>query len=187
MHPLRLFRICSLLLGLLVALAACGYHLEGRRDANTPRKRLYIELFANRTSRAFVNDILTARVVERFARSGLFEIVESPVDADLVLAGSLDRYQTEPVAYSRSDEIAAYRVALDLLATVRRPGTDDGRVFWKGILSDGLDYRADPDRSLQQDVERRAVALICQRLADDLYARVSDELEWTVTPRPVAP
>lgn len=172
-----IFRI-ALCCCLLLAPAACGYRLEGHRETQQPRQRLYIELFENRTSRAFVNDTLTVRVVERFARSPLFRIVESRADADLILAGALLSYVTEPVAYNRLDAIVAYRVNLEVQSTVRRAG-EEGRVLWRGTRGGNSDYPANPDLALQQNAERSAVALVCERLADDLYVRVTDELAWS--------
>lgn len=169
--------MAGLIIFLTLGLPSCGYHLEGNRTPPAVRERLYIDLFANRTSRAFVNDTLTNLVVERFARSGLFEMVEDPQNADLILQGTLQKYDTAPIAYSKVDEIIAYRVDVIVQATLRRT-KPVGRIDWKGDLSGSQDFSANPDRAVQQENERSATTLLCERLADELYARMADEVDW---------
>lgn len=155
---------------LLLGCAACGYHLEGRQAAATQPPRLYIELFANETHRAFANDVLTVQVIERFARSPLFSIVENPDQADLLLGGAITLYETAPVAYSQADTISAYKADLAIRSTLRRPGSAREMV-WRETLSTSQDYTGNnPDLVMQQSAER---------LANDLYVQVSDALFWS--------
>ncbi|MDO9080562.1 MAG: LPS assembly lipoprotein LptE [Desulfuromonadales bacterium] len=154
---------------LLLGCGACGYHLEGRQAAATEPPRLYIELFANETHRAFANDVLTVQIIERFARSPLFSIVENPDQADLLLGGAITLYDTAPVAYSQADTISAYKADLAIRSTLRRPGAVREMV-WRETLSTSQDYTGNnPDLVMQQSAER---------LANDLYVQVSDALCW---------
>lgn len=154
---------------LLLGCGACGYHREGQQFPAAVRERLYIELFSNDTHRAFANDVLTVQVIERFARSPLFSIVENPAQADLLLGGTITRYQTAPIAYSQLDAISAYKADLAMRAALRRPGADREMV-WRGTLSTSQDYTGNnPDLVMQQSAER---------LANDLYTQVTDALFW---------
>lgn len=154
---------------LLLGCGACGYHREGQHSPLTERPRLYIELFSNDTHRAFANDVLTVQVIERFARSPLFFIVETPAQADLHLGGTITLYETTPIAYSQLDTISAYKADLAMRATLRRPGADREMV-WRGTLATSQDYTGNnPDLVMQQSAER---------LANDLYTQVTDALFW---------
>ena len=155
---------------LLLGCSACGYHLEGRQSATPEPPRLYIELFANDTHRAFANDVLTVQVIERFARSPLFFIVENPAQADLLLGGVITRYYTAPIAYSQADTISAYKADLAIRSTLRRPGAAR-EIVWRGTLATSQDYAGNnPDLVMQQSAER---------LANDLYVQVTDALFWS--------
>jgi len=165
----------SLLIKLLVSIlfllgcGACGYYREGRQSVATEHPRLYIELFANDTHRAFANDVLTVQVIERFARSPLFLIVENPAQADLLLGGAIILYKTAPIAYSQEDAISAYKADLSVSSTLRRPGAAREMV-WRGTLATSQDYAGNnPDLVMQQSAER---------LANDLYVQVTDALFW---------
>jgi hypothetical protein len=154
---------------LLICCGSCGYHREGQQSPAAVRPSLYVELFANDTHRAFVNDVLTLNVIERFARSPLFSIVENPAQADLLLGGAITLYETTPIAYSQNDSISAYKANLAIRSTLRRP--DAAReIVWRGTLSTSQDYSGNhPDLVLQQSAER---------LANDLYTQVTDALFW---------
>ena len=169
MRPLFLlvnFLVAALL---LLGCGACGYHREGLQSPSAVRERLYIELFSNDTHRAFANDVLTVQIIERFARSPLFSIVENPAQADLLLGGAITRYETAPIAYSPLDTISAYKAELAMRATLRRPGAEREMV-WRGTLSTSQDYTGNnPDPILPQSAER---------LANDLYTQVTDALFW---------
>ena len=154
---------------LLLGCGACGYHREGLQSPATVRERLYVELFSNDTHRAFANDVLTVQVIERFARSPLFSIVENPAQADLLLGGAITLYETAPIAYSQLDTISAYKADLAVRATLRRPGAER-ELVWRGTLSTSQDYIGNnPDLVMQQSAER---------LANDLYTQVTDTLFW---------
>ena len=154
---------------LLLGCGACGYHREGQQSPGAVRPRLYVELFANDTHRAFANDVLTVQVIERFARSPLFTIVENSAQADLVLSGVITLYETAPIAYSPLDTISAYKADLAVRATVRRPGANR-EIVWRETLSTSQDYIGNnPDLVLQQSA---------MRLANDLYSQVTDALFW---------
>jgi hypothetical protein len=154
---------------LLLGCGGCGYHREGQLPSAPVRERLYVELFSNDTHRAFANDVLTVQVIERFARSPLFSIVENPAQADLLLGGAITLYETAPIAYSQLDAISAYKADLAMRATLRRPGADR-EIVWRGTLATSQDYIGNnPDLVMQQSAER---------LANDLYTQVTDTLFW---------
>lgn len=153
---------------LLLCCGACGYHLEGQ-PSSAKRQRLYVELFANDTHRAFANDLLTSQVIERFARSPHFVIVEDPALADLVVGGVITLYDTSPIAYSRYDSISAYRVDLTVRALLQRPAAER-KVVWRETLSTSQDYIGNnPDLVIPKCAER---------LASELYVQVTDLLFW---------
>lgn len=154
---------------LLLGCGACGYHREGQHLSGSVRQKLYIELFASETHRAFANEVLSVQVIQRFARSPLFSIVETPEQADLLLGGAITRYETAPVAYSRFDTISAYKADLTVRTTLRRPGADR-EVVWRANLSRSQDYTGNnPEVVMEESAER---------LADDLYNQLTDTLFW---------
>lgn len=162
------------LLAILVALSGCGYRWMGQDSPLPPaERRLLIDPLNNRTTRAFLEQLGTAALVERFARTQRYELCEDRAQASLQLSGVISDYRSRVAAYDRLDRITAYRLEVTVEATLRR--LRDGRVLWKGKVQGGEDYLADPDRGQQQIAEDHAAGLLLERLADDLYARLADD------------
>lgn len=162
------------LVAIALLLSSCGYRPEGAvlPAAGTP-PTLFVELAKNRTGRAFIENELTNRIVERFARGGRHILDENRSTATLILSSEVTTYSTVASAYSSSDQILLYRAAMTLTATLVQGR--DGRIIWKGTLAESVEYAANADRAQQQSNENNAVLGLTERLADDLYARVIED------------
>lgn len=153
--------------------SACGYHPEGSSlPTAAPPATLFVELAKNRTGRAFIENELTNSIVERFARGGRYSLSEDRGTVTLILTPEVVTYSAVASAYSSSDQILLYRATMSLSATMMQ--RQDGRIVWKGPLSDSVEFAANSDRAQQQSNENAAVAKLTERLADDLYARVAE-------------
>lgn len=162
------------LLLIATALPGCGYHWVGQETSlPTTERRLSVVPLDNRTTRAFLEQYGTAALVERFARSHRYELTEEPALAGLQLSGIIADYRSRVAAYDRDDRINLYRLEMALDVTLRR--LRDGRILWKGRVQGGEDYPANTDRGHQQIDEESAARALLQRLADDVYARLTDD------------
>lgn len=164
-----------LLLILLVLLAGgCGYRPEGAHVAVAgERPRLNIELLQNRTGRAFLENIVSTTVVQRFSRGGLYQVVEASAGPELLLSGQVSSYATVAIAYDHLDRIVLYRASMAVDVTLSKVA--DGRVLWKGTVSEATEYDADADRARQQTNENRATNVLAERIADELYALLASD------------
>lgn len=169
-----MLRLAILICTLLVVLAGCGYHPEGYSGVDQkPAPSLYLELARNKTGRAFIENALSNRVAERFGRSGRFHLSENRSQAELYLTIDITSFSSVAIAYDRTDTIRLYRSSLTLVGTLTR--NVDGRILWKGPVSESIEYEANVDRAVQQANENEAIARLCELLADDLYARTIDD------------
>lgn len=163
-------------LGLLLAillLSACGYHLPGRSSNLPPDVRtLYIELFSNRTTEPLLENFITDRVVDRFARTDRLRLVETRMGADAVLSGIVTGYSTTPISYDRRDVITEYRSFMTISVVLRQKS--DERVLWKGNVDWSEEYPASSDKSAQEDNEFAAIEVISDRLSQELYFRIME-------------
>lgn len=157
----------------VLLLAGCGYHLQGRSSNLPPDvQTLYIEMFSNRTMEPLLENYITDRVVDRFARTGTMRLVESPGLADAVLSGTIIRYSTMPISYDRRDVITEYRSIMAIAGTLQQ--RSDERVLWKGTVEWSEEYPASLDKSVQEDNETAAIEVISERLSQELYFRIME-------------
>lgn len=166
-------RTFGLLLAALLLLGGCGYHLPGR-SSNLPSdvQSLYIELFSNRTTEPFLENSITDSVIARFARNRPLRLVEKRDSADAVLSGVVTAYGTSPISYDRNDVITEYRSTLTIAVTLRQ--ASDDRILWKGSIDWSEEYPANLDKGVQEDNEAVAIAVIADRLAQELYFRIME-------------
>ena len=165
-------RRLGLLLTILL-LTGCGYHQPGR-SSNLPSEvqTLYIELFSNRTTEPLLENFITDRVIDRFARTGRLRLVETREGADAVLSGVVTGYSTASISYDRRDVITEYRSIMTISVVLRQ--MSDERVLWKGNVDWSEEYPASPDKSAQEDNEAAAIAVISDRLSQELYFRIME-------------
>jgi outer membrane lipopolysaccharide assembly protein LptE/RlpB len=166
----------------LLLLSGCGYHLSNTSGLSPAvvGKKIAIPVFANKSYRANVGAILTESLVDETARrSG--GMVTSEEAADLVLNGTVLTYTTLPVSYTALDTVKEYRAVINVEATLTEKNTQ--KVIWKGTLSWSQDYPAnttftlsqsgiDPI-ALQQNSEEAAIREICNKIALQLYQKIS--------------
>jgi outer membrane lipopolysaccharide assembly protein LptE/RlpB len=155
----------------LLLLTGCGYHFSGR-GSNLPSEvqSIYIELFSNRTAEPFLENSITNSVIERFARKRALRPIEKRDIADAILSGVVVGYSTSPISYDRNDVITEYRSTMTINVALRQ--TADDRILWKGDLDWSEEYPASLDKSVQEDNEAAAIAVIVDRLAQELYYRI---------------
>ena len=116
---------------------------------------------------------MTNRVSEVFSRNSKISQVENPKDAEAVLLGTIRDYQTRALSYDRNDAIGEYRSTMSVDVVLRQIETD--QLLWEGTISWSAEYRADNDKSVQEDLEQQATDEITLRLAEEILYQLLDD------------
>ena len=156
----------------LLALTGCGYHVPGPGSAwvGEGGRTLHVELFANRTTEPYLDSVMTEELARQLSRSRLFELRDDRAAVDLVLDGTVTRFESRAVAYNNEDQISEY--AADMTVRARLSRRSDGTVLWQEDLSRRETYAAALDKHLQQEGESLAARVIARRLAEDVVSRL---------------
>ncbi len=162
-------RFALLLLLASLAFAGCGYHVVGR---GTPFpgevETVYIEMFANRTTEPFLEDILTNDIVEQFARRRGLRVVEQAERADALLQGSVIHFSSRPVGFDSEDRINEFSARIGVRAQLQK--RESGRVLWQSELTWAEEFAASIDDITEQEKrEQVAIRSASRRLAENLY------------------
>jgi len=159
---------------LLFLASGCGYHLPGGGEGpSTHLRTVYIDSFANLTTEPFIETRVTNAVIESFARRKGMHPIEREGRSEAKLSGSITAYTSSAISYDRLDRVVEYRSSMTIEASLLRES--DGRTLWKGSLSRSEEYLSSDDKVAQEDNEDRAIAIICDRLAEDLHVRLMDD------------
>jgi hypothetical protein len=131
----------TLVAGLLVVVAGCGYHLAGTSaDIPAEARSISIRLFDNQTREAGLEVRLQRAVEDEFRRHGTLRVVPYP-DGDLVLSGDIRRFATVPVAFSATDEAVQYQGVIQI--TTRLVERESKRVIHDtAVLQEAQDFGA---------------------------------------------
>jgi hypothetical protein len=126
---------------LAVGLGGCGYHLAGTGTIVPPTARsVSIGIFGNHTREPGLEVTLRRAIEEEFRRRGPLNVVPDP-KGDLVLAGSIRRFQTTPVAFTGTSEAVQFQGVLQI--SFRLVERTSGRVLYENkLLQESLDFGA---------------------------------------------
>ena len=151
---------------LVCLLAGCGYRFEGGGEAVYPAIRtVFVDVFANRTSEAYAENIFRTAFINRFVQEGRFKLARSRGEADAVFRGTVKNLVTYPLAYKAGNFSAEDRLAVTLELSFEE--RQSGRIVWsEGGFSGTGEY---PVTTVGATETSRKNALI--KLADDTAER----------------
>lgn len=120
-----------LTLVLVTALAGCGYGLVGRTSSLPPDViNIYIAPLGNRTLRQQIDQILTQAISDEFLRRPRFTLVNSALEADAALRGTVNTFRVRPVLFGADEGRASqYEISLTAAMSFRRTNTDE--ILWE--------------------------------------------------------
>ena len=147
----------------LLAAGGCGYFAVGERDGLLAGRPVNVAIFANRTTRPRLENVLAKSMRWEIARLSPASLVGEE-RAELILGGVVTSVATAPVSYSASDRVREYRLTLqtEAILTERR----SGKVVWKGTETGEAVYPVNQDLALQLNAEEAALKEASRRLAE---------------------
>jgi curli biogenesis system outer membrane secretion channel CsgG len=123
------------LLALSMLLSSCGYRFTPvggivPEDART----IAILAFVNSTNEPYVDVEVTKAVVDEFLADGRLKVISSEA-ADLVLKGSVTKFDLTPSSYTTDNYVQSYTVSISVNVTVEDVKTH--KIIWqeKGLGS----------------------------------------------------
>ncbi len=165
---------CCYLFVVSALVTGCGYHALSQDAASRfgEGKTVSIPIFANKTYRPNLENILLNYLVDEFARRKSLKVQEMQF-SDYTLSGEILTYSKAAISFTGYDTIKEYRATMTLLATMRKNSTQ--KIVWRGNLSWSQDFPASTDIAIQQNSEDAAIQEICRRLAQQIYLKIMED------------
>lgn len=158
----------------LFALSSCGYHFTPVGGiVPEGAKTLAIPVFNNATYEPYLDVEVTKAVVEEFLTDGRLEVT-SLETADLVLHGSITKFELTPASYTSESYVASYTVSIGVKMTIedRKTGKtllEDAGMGSVFISTYGV---TSGDISRTKIQKETAVRNACRDLASSIRSRV---------------
>jgi outer membrane lipopolysaccharide assembly protein LptE/RlpB len=165
----KYLRRFSEILLLCLLFSGCGYHFQGTGTGLAPEIRsVAIPIFANRTLQTGIETEVTRALVDRFTSARRLEVTGRST-ADALLTGTVRSLDNYPVALSGSIQAATqYRLTVVLEMTLVQQ--QNGKVLWKGEMSDWRIYSVDPSLAATENNKQEAIRQISTLLAEKIYS-----------------
>ena len=146
----------------------CGYHFSGS-GARLPEgiRSVSIPIFANQTIQTGIESEVTRALVEKFTSAKQLQVTGQS-EADALLSGNVTSFVTSPSAVTLGTQTATeYRATLNVKVTFKRQR--DGKVFWKGEMSEWRNYPVVADLAVTESNKQEAIRQASELLAERLY------------------
>ena len=152
-------------------IAGCaGYRLGPVNGLEAGEKSVQINPFPNKTLQPRLTDYVALQLRKELQRDGTYQLATHG-DPDLIVAGTITRYQRTEVTVASSDVLTVrdYRLTLTAQVTARERST--GRVLFDQQVSGYTLIRVGYDLT---SAERQAMPLLAGDLARNITALLSE-------------
>jgi len=163
--------------GFLAALLftqGCGYHFVGiGHGLPVDVRSIAIPIFANQTNQTGIESVVARALVDKFTSAKRLSLTGED-SADALLTGTVKSFITSPLTVTSGTQVTTgYRATLTIEATLQR--RRDGKVLWKGEVSEWRNYPVASDLAITEARKKEAIRQISELLAERLYVMVLEE------------
>lgn len=118
----------------LFAVCGCGYQFSGDstflpKDIHT----IYVEPFINRSRDVGIDKEIATALRGEFYRRGPLRVVDQTEQADAILTGTVQTFESHTASVNRFAEVLQYESAIVVYVMLRRRDSD--AIIWQGGLS----------------------------------------------------
>jgi hypothetical protein len=165
--------LCRWLVVGLVALGGsgcAGYKLGPVNGQAAGAKSVQVNPFTNKTLEPRLGDEVTAQLRKQLQQDGTFQLA-SHNDGDIVVSGSVIRYQRQEISLSPSDTLTVRDYRLELRAQVTAHDRSSGKVILSQPVTGYTLIRVTTDLT---STERQAMPLLAADFAKNVTALLTE-------------
>ncbi|MBI2880687.1 MAG: LptE family protein [Candidatus Tectomicrobia bacterium] len=153
---------------LALALAGCGYHLQGAGGSSLPPhvRKIHIPIFTNKTLEQGIEVRLTDALRSVIINDGRVFLASGVSDADAILEGQILQYRLRAIAFTRSDRAQEFRLRMTVAVTLRDLQND--RLIFKQTVVSDREYRVSTDLSSNERSQSEATLKASEDFAREL-------------------
>jgi len=162
-------RTCFAGIGLVLS-GCAGYQLGPTNGLSAGEKSVQITPFANATFEPRLTDYVTSQLRKELQKDGTYRLATHG-DPDIILSGTMTRYQRVEVTLSSADVLTVrdYRLVLTAQVTARERST--GKLILDQPVTGSTLIRVGPDLT---SAERQAMPLLADDLARNVATLLAD-------------
>lgn len=161
------------LMGLSVLIVACGYGFVGSSGPPKGLNTIFVSLIENQTAEIGAEIVLTDQLKNEFIRKYKGQIVPQE-QAEGILSGRITDVRSWTVARRSAQSSLEKRVSVTIDLTLKNQA---GEVVWftRGMSGSEVYAVSQDDKSLTENNKRQAIDLVCLRLGEEAYYKMTDD------------
>jgi Lipopolysaccharide-assembly len=115
----------------VISIIGCGYQFSGRSESFPKDVRtVYVETFVNRTREVGIEHEMTSALRGELYRMGQLQVVDQVDQADTILSGLVNSFDSRVTSVNRRDEVLQYLSTMNVDLTFRR--REPNEILWRG-------------------------------------------------------
>ena len=152
---------------------ACGYHMAGSGKLPGGIQKIAVNVLENRSGETGVETTMTNAVVIELNRRRKGVVVDE-AQAEGILGGTIESLRSDTVSHKGSHTSLERRVYVTVSLKLTDP---KGKVLWKAnrLQAEQAYPVVEGDKPATENNRRQAIATLAQRLAENIYRRLTDE------------
>ena len=152
---------------------ACGYHMAGSGKLPGGIQKIAVNVLDNRSGETGVETTMTNAVVIELNRRRKGIVVDM-AQAEGILSGTIESLSSDTVSHKGSHTSLERRVYVTVSLKLTDP---KGKVLWKAnqLQAEQAYPVVEGDKPATENNRRQAIAALAQRLAENIYRRLTDE------------
>ena len=154
-------------------MCSCGYRFAGGGGPPKGLNTIFVRLIENQTAEIGAEIILTDQLKNEFIRKYKGEIV-SEEQAEGILSGRINVVRSWTIARRNAQAPLEKRVSVSIDLTLKN---QDGEVVWftRGMSGSEVYTVSQSDKALTESNKRQAIELVCLRLGEEAYYKMTDD------------
>ena len=165
------------MLGLLLALQACGYQFTDSRNLPSGVRAIAVDVLANRTRLSGLEVEMTNALVSEFTSRHQAMIADND-RAEAVLSGAIRHLNTDVVSRSSTMQVRVRQVTLIVALALK---DNRGAILWRNDELSAIQTYAVSDNEIITEANRRAaISRAVQRVAEYAYLQMV-QMFWNMS------
>jgi len=162
-----------IIFGLCLLLCSCGYRFAGGSGPPKGLNTIFVRLIENQTAEIGAEIILTDQLKNEFIRKYKGEIVAEE-QAEGILSGRITGIRSWTIARRNAQSSLEKRVSVTIDLTLKNQA---GEVAWftRGMSGSEVYAVSQTDNLQTENNKRDAIELVCKRLGEEAYYRMTDD------------
>jgi len=154
-------------------MCSCGYRFAGGGGPPKGLNTIFVRLIENQTAEIGAEIILTDQLKNEFIRKYKGEIVAEE-QAEGILSGRITGIRSWTIARRNAQSSLEKRVSVTIDLTLKNQA---GEVVWftRGMSGSEVYAVSQTDKSQTESNKRDAIELVCKRLGEEAYYRMTDD------------